>query len=70
MIKKPSKQGSLMEYSGIPPNICPCCLGKTWRDPAEILKDVEKGNSGKSLKEARMKKDWATPSTPKERSIP
>ncbi|MBN2149959.1 MAG: hypothetical protein JW839_00805, partial [Candidatus Lokiarchaeota archaeon] len=37
------RQQSLLEFTGAPVTLhtCPCCLGKTTSDPADILREVE-----------------------------
>jgi hypothetical protein len=51
------RQRSLLEYSAEPPvlHTCPCCLGKTTRDPAEIVAEVEAGRRAKAEAEYARK---------------
>ncbi|MEX2715085.1 MAG: hypothetical protein Q6370_002170 [Candidatus Sigynarchaeota archaeon] len=47
-IAKPRQQ-SLLEFAGAPAvlHICPCCLNKTARDPADIMREVEARRAAK-----------------------
>lgn len=64
MTQKRARQASLLEHAGgtgVPLNVCPCCLGLTTRDPAEILAEVEAEEQAKR-KEAfdkEMERFWA-----------
>nr|MDO8088981.1 hypothetical protein [Candidatus Sigynarchaeum springense] len=48
------RQRSLLEFGAAPVTLhtCPCCLGKTARDPADILREVEAGRKAKEIARA------------------
>lgn len=59
MATSAKRQQTLLEFSGAPVTLhtCPCCLNKTSRDPADIVKEVEAGWKAKA--EARAVREQA-----------